>query len=226
MWTRLNIWVMAPGNACRIDDRDGWVVYTVDAHQQPFSWKGFDYSAGTPTSENGFLDYEVPPGTYVIWAERKEQGRALRTHRAVAAVHDEPYVVVRLLPDTKPEPPDREPPDREPPDREPPDREPPKECTITIEEVRGYLRGSDLPVRFEVSGMATGCDDLQVIVRGEGGQTAYGVAHVDASGNWVFGWDNEQQFRCGEGVLVDVRCESNPNCRERAELTVDCREDG
>lgn len=66
--------------------------------------------AGAP----GYVDCEVPPGTYVVWAQRPDKPEPLLTHRAVVAVHDEPVVTVRLLPNPKTQrPPDDTPPEDE-----------------------------------------------------------------------------------------------------------------
>lgn len=212
MWPRLNVWVMAPGNAARIDDRDGWVVFTADAHQKPFGWKGFDYTAGTTTSEPGFVEYELPPGTYVVWAQRKEKKATVRTHTAVVAIHDEPVVTVRLLPDLVAE-------------DKPRKEEPEDECRVGIGRLSGYMRGSDWPKRLELTGTAGGCSEVRIVIRRtEGNGKVQGTATVESDGTWLFKFDNEVELRCGETVLVDVVCARNEKCRERAKVSVHCRE--
>jgi hypothetical protein len=209
MWPRLNVWVMAPGSACRIDDRDGWVVFTADAHGQPFTWKGVDYTAGINTAVAGYVDYEVPPGTYVVWAQRKENGTIVRTHKAVAAVHDEPVVTVRLLPDAAPT------------------EEPkPHECHIQVDDLEGRMtRRSDYPIGLELTGTAEGCSKLRVAVyRTDGDGKTEGEATVQSDGSWVFAFDNEMRLRCGETVLIDATCVEDRKCRQRTEITVRCTE--
>lgn len=102
MWPRLNVWVMTPASACRIDDRPDWVAFVADAHSSGFSWKGIDYSAGIQASAPGHVEFEIPPGTYIVWAERLERGKAESTHKAVVAVDRDPLVTVRLLPEPPP----------------------------------------------------------------------------------------------------------------------------
>jgi hypothetical protein len=212
MWSRLNVWIMSAECAARIDDRDGWSVFTVDAHQRPFTWKGVDYSAGINASAPGYVDFELPPGTYVVWAERRDGRRTIRTHKTVAAIHAEPQVVVRLLmnADTSDER----------------DKKPTPECSITITELEGRRSSRfDYPVGCELSGTATGCAHLHVVVRridGEG-QIERDVG-VQSDGTWRMTFDNDMRLRCGEIVLVEATCADDKTCRRRTELSVRCAE--
>jgi hypothetical protein len=210
MWSRLSMWVMAPSKAYRIDDRDGWVFYVVDGEQQPFAWKGIDYTAGIAASTNGYTDFEVPPGTYVTWASRTAQGETLTTHRAVVAVHDEPVVTVRLLPNVPPTPPD--------------DGGSGGKCEITIDKAEGKASGdSSYPDKIVVTGTAVDCPEVHVVVRGPHGNTVEGDVSVGANGVWQFDFPNELKVRCGEVVLVDAWCTEDKRCRSRHELPVKCR---
>ena len=56
MWSRVSLWVMAPGRADRLDPRDGWVFRVADAQSAPFSWKGIDYTAGLPAAAPAYLE--------------------------------------------------------------------------------------------------------------------------------------------------------------------------
>ncbi|MGB8649502.1 MAG: hypothetical protein WCD35_02450, partial [Mycobacteriales bacterium] len=147
MWSRVSLWVMAPGRADRLDPRDGWVFRVADAQSTPFSWKGIDYTAGLPAPAPAYLDVELPPGTYVAWADLG----VLTTHRAVVAVHDEQSVVVRLLPDVVPD--------------VPPDQ---GECRITVDEVRGEDAQDGWPRAIVVSGTATHCPVVHVAIKRKG----------------------------------------------------------
>ncbi|MCD9146017.1 hypothetical protein [Streptomyces albireticuli] len=211
MWPRINAWVMAPGSASRVDDRDGWVFFTADANEKSFSWKGIAYTSGITAGAAGHHNYELPPGTYIVWAERTDDRRTMRTHKAVVAVHDEPIVTVRLLPDVKPEGP-----------VEPPE---PHECRITVDAVQGLTPGG-YPDGVKAMGTAEGCQEVHVTVRTPSGGKNTGVVTVEFDGSWTFAFDNAFDdgtlLICSEPAFVDVRCMADPNCRKQEELTVRC----
>ncbi len=210
MWSRLSMWVMAPSQAYRVDNRDGWVFYVADGEEQPFTWKGIGYTNGIAASAPGYLDCEAPPGTYVVWAGRDDQGTVLLTHKAVVAVHDEPVVTVRLLPDA--------PPKKTPPDDGGPD------CHLTIDKAEGVASGdSSYPDKIMVSGTAQECPDVHVIVRGPHGGQLEGDVTTAADGSWTFSFPNELKVKCGEVLLVEAFCLEDRKCRVRRELPVKCR---
>jgi hypothetical protein len=154
-----------------------------------------------------------------VWAERQDNDPR-RTHRAVVAVHDEPVIVVRLLPDVAPETQPRKP-------ARPKEDDKPRQrgCELTIEDLVGYMSGRDLPRNFEITGRASGCDEVRVAIRRpQGGGTIDGTTAVASDGTWSFTF-NDADLRCGETVLVDVACLRGGDCRERAEMTIRCRED-
>jgi hypothetical protein len=146
MWSRVSLWVMAPGRADRLDARAGWVFRVADAQSAPFSWKGVDYTTGLLASAPAYVDFELPPGIYVAWADLG----ALTTHRAALAVHDEPSLVVRLLPDVVDDVP-----------------LPEGECRITIDEVRGEDVRNGWPGTIVVSGTASSCPIVHVVIQRE-----------------------------------------------------------
>lgn len=202
MWSRVSLWVMAPGRADRLDARDGWVFRVADARSAPFSWKGVDYTAGVPASAPAYVDFELPPGTYVAWADLG----ALTTHRAVLAVHDEPSVVVRLLPDLVVD-----------------DPSPEDECRITIDEVRGEDVRNGWPGTIVVSGTATSCPVVHVVIeRGGGGGHEEADAPVAGDGTWTHAFPNTFKAECGAPMEVVATCVDDPTCQTKAVLPVHC----
>ncbi|MDX3848987.1 hypothetical protein ACSCB1_03655 [Streptomyces europaeiscabiei] len=214
MWSRINVWVMEPGSASRIDDREGWVFFTADAHEQPFTWKGIAYTSGITTAVPGYANYEVPPGTYVVWAEREDDGRnTVRTHKAVVAVHGEPVATVRLLPDVKPDHP-----------VEPPE---PHKCRITVDSVQGHWApAGGYPTDLKATGTADGCSELRVTVRTPNGGKTEGDVTVASDGSWAFTFNNDfddgSRLICNEPAFVTVTCIKDQNCRTKKELIVRC----
>jgi hypothetical protein len=205
------MWVMAPDAAFKVDDRDGWVFHVADAQQQPFHWKGIDYTAGLVAGTPGYLDCEIPPGTYVVWAERADKPTVLTTHRAVVAVHDEPVVTVRLLPLVPADPGGGG------------DQHP---CSLEILGVDAVMAaGSEVPRKVEVTGTATGCAKVHVVVsRMAGPGSSEGDVTVKADGTWRYAFANDLKVRCGEEVLVEVTCLKDRSCRGRATLPVRCHQ--
>ncbi len=213
MWPQLNVWIMAPGSACEIDDRKHWTVFTTDAHGEPFAWKNIDYTGGLKVGAPGHLECEIPPGTYIVWAELDQKNVTLRTHKAVVAVDAQPFVFVRLLPDpTLPEPGDVP--------------EPGGECDIEIRDAVGHLRpGHDLPSVIEVVGSAEGCEDLVVSIRRADEEgVSHDSVHADGDGTWRAKFKNELGFRCGETIYVEAVCEEDRECRAERELELECRD--
>jgi len=209
MWSRVSLWVMQQDAAYRIDARDGWVFHLVDATGADFAWKGIDYSAGIVAGAPAYLDYEVPPGTYVVWAARGSGTEAEDTHRAVLAVHDEPHLVVRLLPRPRVKPcPDDEP-------------EHDDTCRLEISSVRGDKVREDRPGRVVVQGEAHGCSRVVVEVSSDGGSMTETV-DVEQDGSWTAVFRSDGELRCGAVVVVTVTCVDDKRCRTRRELPVDC----
>ncbi len=210
MWSRVSLWVMRRQAAYRIDDRDGWMFHLIDAAGASFSWKGVDYSGGIPASAPAYLDAEVPPGTYVAWASRGSGGEAEETHRAILAVHDEPLVVVRLLPRPRSEPcPDG--------GHEP---EPEGRCRIDIVGVQGDKIRDGLPGRIIVRGKAEHCPRVRVIVQANG-VTLTETVDVEQDGTWAAALRNEG-IKCVAVVEVTVVCEADRRCIARGEFRLDC----
>lgn len=212
MWPQLNVWIMRPGSACRVDDSEDWTVYVADAHCDAFTWKGIAYTDGRKVGTPGHLACEIPPGTYVVWAERPEDGGTLSTERAIAVVGCEGAACVRLL--TRVE-------KRQPPE---PDPEPEPDCTIEIAGVRGRdVIRQRFPRTLAVSGTASGCSELVVTVRGADDKAEHCKATVGSGGEWECVVPNERLgARCGEDVLVDAVCASDRQCRAQAALVVEC----
>ena len=206
MWSRVSLWVMEQDAAYRVDDRDGWVFHLADATGAAFGWKGIDYTGGVAAGAPGYLDYEVPPGTYVAWATRTDGTEQTDTHRAVVAVHDEPSLTVRLLPRPRPEPCEQP--------------EPP--CQVTVDSARGEQVRDGYPTRIVVQGTAT-CPHVKVAVKRPGGSGSVSdVVDVAADGSWSFALPNELKVECGGTVLVQAACTDDERCRARAELVVEC----
>ncbi|GAB2994005.1 hypothetical protein [Saccharothrix stipae] len=197
MWTQLNVWVMRGENACLVDDNGNWTVFTTDAHGKPFLWKGVPYAQGLRLSQPGHLAVEIPPGAYVVWAEREEDQATIRTHKAVVQVGFEPQVGVRLLPDVRRGDPD------------------PHDCAVAITGVVGV--GSPTPGVVRVTGTASGCDQLQVTVSGSGGSKSRQVA-VDANGEWTAELAEVPGIACGRPASARAACASDPNCRDTVEV--------
>jgi hypothetical protein len=210
MWSRLSMWVMAPGAAYRVDDRDKWQFFIEDATEKPFTWKGVNYTNGLMAGAPGYLDCEVPPGTYVVWAQRPDKPDPLTTHRAVVAVHDEPVVTVRLLPNPKPTRPSGDPPQ--------------DECEVQILGVEGVTTArSDYPRKLVVTGTASTCRKVHVVVtRMDGEGRIEGDVTVAADGTWEFPFANELKLKCGERVQVEAFCLKDRECRAREVLAVHC----
>lgn len=208
MWTRVSLWLMRQDAAYRLDDRDGWLFRLVDGAGAPFSWKGVDYTAGVPASAPGYLDYELPPGTYVVWAERTQGQEPEDTHRAVLAVHDESQVVVRLLPRPRVKPCDHEP-------------DPHHECRLEVLGVRGDKVREETPGRLLVVGTADGCAEVHVVVERDG-QVLEDTVMVEADGSWVAAFRNELKVSCGGVVVVTATCVEDERCRAKGEWPVDC----
>jgi len=203
MWSRVSLWVMAPGRADRVDPRDGWVFRLADAQSAPFSWKGIDYTAGILAPAPAYLDVELPPGTYVAWADLGP----VTTHRAVVAVHDEQSVVVRLLPDV--------------PADGPKDEE--GDCRITVDEVRGEGVEGGWPRSVVVSGTATHCPVVHVAIRAEGSR---GGAEADATvagdGSWTVVFPNDLKAECGTPMQVVATCTADRTCQTKEVLPLHC----
>lgn len=205
MWTRVSLWVMAPARADRLDGRDGWRFRIADAQEQPFAWKGVDYTSGLVESVPAYLDVEVPPGTYVVWAERG----AVTTHRAVLAVHDEPSVVVRLIPAVTPRPQEPE--------------EPKPECEITIEGVRGFEVDNGWPRAVEVYGTSAHCPVVHVAIRRRGGKDWTELdAVVAPDGTWAATFPNDLKVECGSTVQVVATCTEDRSCNAKGAFDVTC----
>lgn len=208
MWSRVSLWVMEQDAAYRVDDRDGWVFHLADATGAAFGWKGIDYTGGVAASAPGYLDYEVPPGTYVAWATRTDGGQETDTHRAVVAVDHEPSLTVRLLPRPLQEPCDQP--------------EPEAPCEVTVDTARGEQVRDGYPTRVVVQGTAT-CPQVKVAVKRPGSSaSATDVVDVAADGTWTLVVPNDLKVECGGTVLVLVACTDDERCRAKAELTVEC----
>ena len=208
MWTRVSLWVMAPSRADRLDGRDGWVFTLCDAHEQPFSWKGIDYSGGLPAIAPSYLDVELPPGTYVAWATRGADS----THRAVVAVHDEQVVVVRLLPET-------------PADGGSGDggQGGSKDCEITVDHVRGENAHDGYPGTLVVSGSASNCSQVDIDLSRQGiTGHEHGSATVAADDTWSHAFPNALKSRCGASVTVTATCTADRRCATTRTLPVEC----
>jgi hypothetical protein len=204
VWTRVSLWVMAPGRADRLDGRDGWTFRIADAQEQPFAWKGVDYTSGIAELVPAYLDVEVPPGTYVAWAERA----GVTTHRAVVAVHDEPSVVVRLLPAVPPKP-----------------QEPTEDptCEITIAGVRGVEVDGGWPRAVAVEGTAAHCPVVHVMVRRRGAKTWSEMdVTVAADGSWTATFPNELKAECGSSLQVIAYCVEDRECQAKGAFEVAC----
>lgn len=205
MWTRVSLWVMAPGRADRLDARDDWRFTIADAHEKSFSWKGVDYTAGLQESAPAYLDVELPPGTYVAWAERG----SLATHRAVLAVHDEPSVVLRLLPDVPSK------------DEDPPN----DECRIDVHGVRGVdvdVDGS-WPRAVVVDGTSAHCPVVHVAIKSKGARSwVEADASVDSDGSWSASFPNDIKVECGSVVQVVATCTENRTCQAEGTFPVRC----
>lgn len=206
MWSRVSLWVMQQDAAYRVDGRDGWVFYLIDAAGAAFSWKGIDYTSGIAASAPSYLDYELPPGTYVAWASRGVGSEAEDTHRAVLAVHNEPQLVLRLLPRPRPKP--------------CPDGNPEGHCRIEVISVRGDKLRDGLPGRIIVQGKAEDCPRIKLVVQA-GGITLTDSLDVEQDGTWTAVFRNEG-IKCGTVVVVTAICEENERCRTRREFSVDC----
>lgn len=204
MWTRVSLWVMAPGRADRLDSRDDWLFRIADAREQSFSWKGVDYTGGLPESAPAYLDVELPPGSYVAWAERG----SLSTHRAVLAVHDEPSVVLRLLPAVPPKPVD------------PPDD---GECRISVDGVRGADVDGSWPRVVEVHGTSAHCPVVHVAIKRQDARSwAEADTTVDSEGRWSAEFPNDLKIECGSSVRVVATCAEDRTCQTKGVFTVDC----
>jgi hypothetical protein len=202
MWSRVSLWVMAPGRADRLDARAGWVFRVADAQSAPFSWKGVDYTTGLLASAPAYVDFELPPGIYVAWADLG----ALTTHRAALAVHDEPSLVVRLLPDVVDDVP-----------------LPEGECRITIDEVRGEDVRNGWPGTIVVSGTASSCPIVHVVIqREEAGGYEAADATVAGDGSWTQAFPNQFKAECGTPMEVVTTCTADPTCQAKAVLPVHC----
>lgn len=203
MWTRVSLWVMAPGRADRLDGRDGWTFVIEDAHEQAFSWKGIDYSAGRAAIAPAYLDVELPPGTYVTWATRASE----TTHRAVLAVHDEQNVIVRLLPTTVTGG----------------EGHGGSDCAITVDHVKGTDVHDRFPATLVVTGTAVGCAEVDVDVSRQGVTShEHGSATVASDGTWTCSLPNALKVRCGDTVTVTVTCAKDRSCSTTRALAIDC----
>ena len=210
MWSRLSLWVMQQDAAYRVDGRDGWTFHLADATGAPFGWKGIDYTGGIAASAPSYLDVELPPGTYVAWANRGSGDQAEDTYRAVVAVNDEPQLVVRLLPrrPIKPCPDPHEP-------------EPEESCRLEIVSARGDKVRDERPGRITVNGTAQGCSRVVVEIDGDG-ISVTDTVDVDAVGDWTAMFRSEGEFACDQVVIVTVRCQNDKRCLTRRELRIDC----
>jgi hypothetical protein len=205
VWTRVSLWVMAAGRADRLDGRDGWRFRIADAQELPFAWKGVDYTAGIIEAAPAYLDLEVPPGNYVVWAERGP----LTTHRAVLAVHDEASVVLRLLPAAAPRP------------QEP--SEPERECEITIDGVRGHETEGGWPRAVVVHGSSAHCPVVHVAIRRRGAKTWSELDVVVASdGSWEATFPNDLKVECGSTVQVVATCTDDRTCNAKGAFELTC----
>ena len=208
MWSRVSLWVMQQDAAYRLDGRDGWVFYLVDGAGAPFDWKGIDYTSGIAASAPAYLDYELPPGTYVVWAARGVGDEAEDTHRAVLAVHDEPQLVLRLLPRPRPKPCPCD------------DPEPEDHCRLEVISVQGDKIRDERPGRITVLGKAEDCSRVKVVVQANG-ITLTDTVDVEQDGSWKTALHNEG-IPCGAVVVVTVICEKDERCRTRRELRLEC----
>lgn len=210
MWSRVSLWVMRQQAAYRIDDRDGWTFHLVDAAGASSSWKGINYTGGIAASAPAYLDVEVPPGTYVAWASRGVGDEAEDTHRAVLAVHEEPHLVLRLLPRPRPKP--------CPDDGHEP--EPEGHCRIEVIAVQGdKIRGGQ-PGRIIVLGNAEDCPRVRVIVQADG-VTLTETVDVEQDRTWAAALRNEG-IDCGSVVVVTVVCDTDQRCMTRREFPLAC----
>lgn len=204
MWTRVSLWVMAPGRADRLDSRDDWVFKVADAREQTFVWKGVDYTAGLPESAPAYLDVELPPGNYVAWADRG----SLTTHRAALAVHDEPSVVLRLLPAVPPK------------QEDPPEED---QCRIAIDGVRGTDTDGSWPRAVVVHGTSVHCPAVHVAVKRQGARSwAEADTTVDSDGRWSADFPNDLKVECGSPVQVVATCTEDRTCQAKGGFTVHC----
>lgn len=88
--SRLNAWISAPGNPCAIN-KDTWRVTILDCRLQVLEWCDKRYSG--LAAKCGHLEVEVPPGCYIVFAQR---GNSFSYPAMVDACCHE-HVCVRLI---------------------------------------------------------------------------------------------------------------------------------
>jgi hypothetical protein len=103
---RLDVWVTAVGDACRIDDERPWFVHVLHCDGSILEWCGRRYS--NVETKCGHVEIEVPPGCYMVcatWSPAPDDAtpRSLGNHIShVVAVRANcgDHVCVTLFPPT------------------------------------------------------------------------------------------------------------------------------
>lgn len=200
MASGLDVWVAQPGGACRVDS-GSWKVTVRDAHYQVFQWAGQSYA--NLSAPHAHWAANIPPGTYIVHAVEAKGGRA--TDHAIATVGCGEVKCVHLFVPGH--------------DGHRPSGGRPDECVVEVTGVWGRDVQEDTPGGIEVSGTATGCDQVLVEVRvAQTGKSTVEVVGVTA-GDWTAGVSNrELDARCGDALVVEVTCTEHRDCRATHEV--------
>jgi hypothetical protein len=80
----LEVWVTQPGDICAVSS-EIWALSILDHHEAPLTWGENNYQ-GMPAPAGHWVG-EVPPGRFIVFAERRTQDKpVIRSAPAVAQV--------------------------------------------------------------------------------------------------------------------------------------------
>lgn len=92
----LEVWIAQPDNLGGVDD-DRWTLSVHDAMRRPLVWQNKQFVG--LQAHHGHWAGTVPPGHYVVTAQRRSDRDKLRTHPALVQVGCEGIACVRLFAD-------------------------------------------------------------------------------------------------------------------------------
>ena len=105
---RLNVWVTAVGDPCRIDTLHQWYVHVLHCEGDIVEWPAGNHYVNLPTKA-GHLEVDIPPGCYVVcatWSRSAQTSGAPTSfgnhisHLAMVRANCGDHVCVTLFPPT------------------------------------------------------------------------------------------------------------------------------
>lgn len=97
---RMNVWITAFGDPCRIEETDKWFVHVLHCDGSILEWRGRKFT--NIEAPNGHADFKLPPGCYAVCATHSEGSSAAflgnrLTHVQVVRANCGDHVCVTLF---------------------------------------------------------------------------------------------------------------------------------